>query len=211
MLIRPLLIFTFLLLLLSGYCPGQKPSIRWTVEHPGLQMEVLRFYITDIILYKEHKEVCKDANPRLIDLSEGSVNQPLPASCTSDFNRISFELGIDSATNVRGVMGGDLDPTTGMYWTWQSGYINFKLEATLDDGNGLKQELQYHLGGYRQPYNSRRKIQLSINPAAPTITFYANRFLEAVPDSIPHHVISPGINACILSDGAAAAFSTEKQ
>jgi hypothetical protein len=35
------------------------------------------------------------------------------------YDQIQFQLGIDSLTNVSGAMGGDLDPTKGMYWTWQ--------------------------------------------------------------------------------------------
>ena len=33
------------------------------------------------------------------------------------YNKISFSLGIDSATNNQGALTGDLDPQNGMYWS----------------------------------------------------------------------------------------------
>ena len=44
-------------------------------------------------------------------------------------------------------MDGDLDPVHGMYWTWQSGYIQFKLEGLLRDSAG-ERKLELHLGGF---------------------------------------------------------------
>ena len=83
----------------------------------------------------------------------------LPPDLTYD--QLAFDIGIDSITNVSGAMGGDLDPTKGMYWTWQSGYINFKLEGTSPDCPARKNEFQFHLGGYAYPNASVQKIALT--------------------------------------------------
>ena len=76
------------------------------------------------------------------------------------FNTIAFNLGIDSITNVSGAQGGDLDPTKGMYWAWQSGFINIKLQGTSNSCPPPKNEFEFHLGGYQYPFNSLQTIIL---------------------------------------------------
>ena len=61
-------------------------------------------------------------------------------------------------TNVSGALGGALDPTQGMYWTWQSGYINLKLEGDFTQSMNAKNDFVFHLGGYQSPFNTIQKI-----------------------------------------------------
>jgi hypothetical protein len=65
---------------------------------------------------------------------------------------LKFGIGIDSTLHVKGIQSGVLDPIHGMYWTWQSGYINFKLEGQIKVQQQW-QNFQFHIGGYRSPYN----------------------------------------------------------
>src|SRR4051812_28015316 len=46
------------------------------------------------------------------------------------YKSIRFMLGVDSARNVSGVQNGDLDLSKSgdMFWSWNTGYIFFKLE-----------------------------------------------------------------------------------
>ena len=60
--------------------------------------------------------------------------------------RIYFQIGIDSLTNVSGDLDGDLDPALGMYWAWNSGYINMKLEGKSSSCKSVKKEFQFHIG-----------------------------------------------------------------
>ena len=77
-------------------------------------------------------------------------------------DKIKFNLGIDSLTNVSGVMGGDLDPTKGMYWTWQSGYINFKMEGSSAVCPTRNHEFQFHIGGYQDPFYAMQTLELEV-------------------------------------------------
>lgn len=65
-----------------------------------------------------------------------------------DYTAIKFLIGVDSIRNVSGAQTGGLDPSTGMFWTWNSGYIFFKVE-----GNSQKYapntKFTYHVGGFR--------------------------------------------------------------
>jgi len=95
----------------------------------------------------------------LIDASsENSLLLSLNHDSKITFNSIKFNLGIDSITNVSGAMGGDLDPTKGMYWTWRNGYINTKIEGRCSASPLPKQAFQFHLGGYESPFNSMQRI-----------------------------------------------------
>jgi hypothetical protein len=44
-------------------------------------------------------------------------------------SKITFSAGIDSLTSTAGIQKGVIDPINGMYWAWQSGYVNFKIEG----------------------------------------------------------------------------------
>ena len=56
-------------------------------------------------------------------------------------------FGIDSAIQVGGVGTGALDPVRGMYWTWQTGYVQWKMEGAIRV-NGEEHPLELHLGGF---------------------------------------------------------------
>lgn len=127
-------------------------------------VETLRFYISNLQLLQNGQVVVSDKNTaHLIDASDKNtlhfiVEKPQNIA----YNQVKFNLGIDSLTNVSGALGGDLDPTKGMYWTWQSGYINFKLEGKNPHCKTRNNAFQLHLGGYAAPYNTLQTIVLDI-------------------------------------------------
>lgn len=123
-------------------------------------IEELRFYISEIALYNKGDLVWKDNVPaRLIDFKD-SASQYIQLNFDEElkYDELKFNLGIDSTLNSSGALGGDLDPTKGMYWSWQSGYINFKLEGSTIN----KEKIQYHIGGYQYPYNSLQNLVFPI-------------------------------------------------
>lgn len=124
-------------------------------------IEELRFYISEIALYNKGNLVWKDNVPaHLIDFKDSS-SQYIQLNFDEElkYDELKFNLGIDSALNSSGALGGDLDPTKGMYWSWQSGYINFKLEGSTIN----KEKFQYHIGGYQYHYNSLQNLVFPIN------------------------------------------------
>lgn len=212
---------TFLLsfLVLATTAVPQKVTIEWQTDYllqsagsltrndsGPFRVEMLKFYVSDLSFYKEGKRVYSGPLHTLIDLTDSSKTIVLPADCPEDFNRIDFLLGIDSTTNTQGVLGDDLDPTNGMYWTWQSGYVNFKLEAVASHTLSPSR-LEYHLGGYQQPYAAQRAVSLHVAGPKAVIVFNTQGFLASIPGDIPRHVMSPGREACLLSDLAVNAFS----
>jgi hypothetical protein len=134
-------------------------------KNDSIQISLCKFYFSDIELYQKGKLVYKEENSfHLINLNDS-------LSCSFDlkgnniqFDEIRMNIGIDSSTNVSGIMGGDLDPVKGMYWTWQSGYIHFKLEGIYYPKFSSEKEITLHLGGYRTPHQTIQQLKFTCSP-----------------------------------------------
>ena len=153
-------------------------------------------------LYSNGAIVAEDpALAHLIDASDtNSSSIIIPIHKNVVYDEIRFDLGIDSTTNVSGVLGGDLDPTKGMYWTWQSGYINFKLEGNAKQCTNPKKEFIYHIGGYAHPYGSIQELSLKTSGTSKVLVVLE---LKALFDHIQldkeANIMSPSQNAVSFS------------
>jgi hypothetical protein len=180
-------------------------------DKESIVLEMLRFYISGIQLLQNDSLVWQEReSDHLYDLEEAKgIALRVPVSVT--YNRIRFYIGIDSLTNVSGAMGGELDPVHGMYWTWQSGYINFKAEGRSSASTHLKKEFQLHLGGYESPNNALRQITLSTRSQSNIeVYFDLQQFLQAAELAKRSHIMSPGPEAVKLSAMAAECFKTKQ-
>tara|TARA_B100000809_G_C15092336_1_gene513668 strand:+ start:1090 stop:1674 length:585 start_codon:yes stop_codon:yes gene_type:complete len=177
-----------------------------------LQITRVRFYISNIQLLKNGKVVATEKDSyHLIDASDkSSLSMAIPVKSKIDYDEIFFLLGIDSLTNFSGVMGGDLDPTKGMYWAWNSGYINFKLEGKSPLCETRNNEFSFHLGGYSAPYPSYQIIKLAVKKSNQlTIKVDFAQFLEQIDLAKQTKVMSPGKLAQDLSIQVAKLFSVQ--
>ena len=131
------------LVLEKNYSPMNNPD--------SFRINSCKFYISGIELLQNAKLIYKEKKSfHLLDAAE-AASMTLMLNTPKDvlFNQIKFNIGIDSTTNASGAIGGDLDPTKGMYWTWQSGYINVKLEGQCSNlCKTRNNEFEFHLGGY---------------------------------------------------------------
>jgi endonuclease/exonuclease/phosphatase family metal-dependent hydrolase len=117
-----------------------------------LHVETLKCYVGHIELLDMNKQIIgKDSiSYRLLDFSNrSSMNFSIPIN-NQKASYIRLTLGVDSVTNAAGVHCCALDTANGMYWSWQSGYIQFKLEGKEKDGNALN----LHLGGFSNEHMS---------------------------------------------------------
>lgn len=180
-------------------------------KNDSLLIETLKFYISNIELLQNNQPVFKEKNSfHLVDLSEiVSLNFVLPTNII--FDQIKFNLGIDSVTNYNGAMGGDLDPTKGMYWTWQNGYINFKIEGKSNLCINKNKEFIFHLGGFEFPYNSLQTIQLKIeNKSNIDVNLDLKKWFNQIDLSQQDKLMSPGNEAILLSNKLSPIFSVSK-
>ena len=79
---------------------------------------------------------------------------------------ISFLLGVDSILNCSGAQSGALDPLNDMFWTWNNGYIFFKLEGSSDVSTGDLNRIEHHIGGFKGVNKTIRTAYLPINNTA---------------------------------------------
>ena len=178
----------------------------------SIQFETLKFYISNLRFNLNNENTFIEKNSfHLIDMEDrNSLHVSVPDSLNGSISNLSFNLGIDSTTNVSGAMGGDLDPTKGMYWTWQNGYINFKLEGKSTLCKTRNNEFQFHIGGYMNPFTTLQKIELPINKVGScTIVFDLEQLMDKIDLSILNHVMSPQLDAVEISKKIVTAFSIE--
>ena len=118
----------------------------------------LNYYISNIILTRKDGGqfiVPQDSSYFLIsEEDEHSQRFALHNVPAGDYNKISFIIGVDSLRSTMDVSKrqGVLDPAQGhdgMYWTWNSGYIFFKMEGTSPSAPADQDhKFYYHVGGY---------------------------------------------------------------
>ena len=86
----------------------------------------------------------------LVDLIDGD------SSFIVKRNRSFYLLyGTDSLSNISGAFNGALDPINGMYWTWNTGFINLKIEGT----SSSQDKIEWHIGGYQQPWTTSQWLK----------------------------------------------------
>ena len=175
----------------------------------SIQFSTLKFYVSSLEFYHNNQFVWKESNSfHLIDLLQPEnnlISLNIPYGLV--FNQLKFTLGIDSTTSVSGAMGGALDPTKGMYWTWQSGYINFKIEGKCSQSPAPKNDFTFHLGGYLYPFSTAQKISFPVKNDVATIQFDLLKFTSQIPFNNINHIMSPGEKSVLLSKLAASYFS----
>lgn len=165
-------------------------------------VETFKFYLSALEFLKDDQSIWREtASFHLVDAGdEKTMHLGLNASPELGFNRIRFTLGIDSLTQVSGAMGGDLDPTKGMYWTWDNGYINTKIEGKSTLCATRNREFQLHLGGYRSDVNTSRTVTLPVKPAAEIqLLVDLKTVLSEVDLAKTHHIMSAGKEAVRIS------------
>lgn len=172
----------------------------------------LKLYLTKIKFYHDNSLVyCPHIDAHLIDVSKPSTCQwyeAIPDGIV--FNKVHFTIGVDSLTHRRGPLDGALDPINGMYWTWQSGYINVKIEGTSSRSSAKGKRIQYHIGGYHSATNTVREITLPIYGNNLYIGFDIGQFFDNV-DFDVNHIMAPSPKAAQLSTLIASCILSRKE
>ena len=142
---------------------GQKVELSKKYESDGhwFQFESLRFYISAVSISGEESTWKDPKSVHLIDL-EDSLSLFISHEAKNG-NRLAFNIGLDSSTNVSGIMDGDLDPIKGMYWAWNTGYIHFKLEGFSSESILPNKSFEFHLGGYVFPNATIQAVEISLD------------------------------------------------
>ena len=169
--------FYIILLIITGFCvtqsSAQKAIVKISINHFA---NGKKLHLGDSTYYTSNGE------PYLIKRLKYYISRPgfknnlqdtaflIDASGKNEFEinvdpgtypHFIFTLGIDSLMQSTGAQTGALDVMNGMFWTWNSGYINFKLEGYSDSSTADLNRIEHHIGGYRQPFATDKKIEIS--------------------------------------------------
>jgi len=181
-------------------------------EKESLTIDFLKFYISDITFLKEGTQVGRSKEKHhLIDAQNSLIYKALCTIKKEKFDTITFLVGLDSKTQEKGIQGGVLDPTSQMYWTWQNGFINFKLEGKSSLCPTRKNKFQFHVGGFQEPYATSQEVSLKVKGAAPlVIEVDVASFFNAIDISQTNTVTSPNKNAVMVSKVLPTLFSVHE-
>lgn len=186
----------------------------WFVSKNGdsIQFDNIRFYLSNIQFEMGDKTLIKDTvKAHLIDIFEPTTLKiALKNMGFSKIKAMRFNIGIDSLTNVSGALSGDLDPQKGMYWAWQSGYINMKIEGRSPQCKNRKNVFQYHIGGYLPPFYAMRQLEMPLNQTyteGVNLHIDFSKFFENITIPIQNSIMMPCREAMQLADYSTSMFS----
>lgn len=116
-----------------------------------LKYFVSNFKLTNVdgIVYTVPQDSCYF----LIDEANAAAHDATLRLPEGEYKTLSFVLGVDSLRNTSDISKrtGALDVSGAaidMYWSWNSGYIFFRLDGTSAAVTSMGGVLQYHVGGF---------------------------------------------------------------
>lgn len=193
-------------------------SVRWGLElltlekyyklgKDSLMIQELKFYLSDFQFEKETRKHML-IGPKLINLQDSNSLHLFPDFTVEEYQSLRFDFGLDSSYHVSEIVDGPLNPMNGMYWAWNSGYIQFKCTGTSSSIPLTDQTFEYHLGGYRQPFETLVPIEIGIR--GNTLILDIKPFFEQMVDfTLIQRVMIPGRIAQLYSLDLSKAFRFE--
>jgi hypothetical protein len=188
--------------------PLKKNKWYVTKKSDSIQLTSLKFYLTNFKLSTPTLVASESEMNLLIDGFKKKVFKLnfLVDKITKN-DRLICDLGVNQAHNTSGANAGDLDPVNGMFWSWQSGYINFKIEGVSPSCMTRKNKFQFHIGGYQNPHNTLRNFTINLNKQNLELNLNLEKFFEFTKLSNENQVLIPGSNADQLATVFYNAFS----
>lgn len=125
----------------------------------------LKYYVSNLNLEGDHSWKNPDGYFLMnAAAADNSIEISVP---TGNYKTLQFLLGVDSLRNCSGAQTGALDPLNDMFWTWNSGYVMFKLEGTSTASTSDLQRIEHHIGGYKGENNVATKINFNFKNDEP--------------------------------------------
>ena len=97
---------------------------------------------------------------RLVSLrNPASWQLRLPDAPAGRYQSLELMVGVDSTQSMRLDHSGQLAPDSGMFWTWDTGFLHTKTEGFVGRG---RQYFSWHVGGFAFPDANQRRIQIPL-------------------------------------------------
>ncbi len=172
-----------------------------------ITFHTLKFYISQFTCKNDNALILRMEKVILVDLEDSTSQKIELAPAENKYydkrtKHISFLLGTDSLMNVSGNLEGPLDPINGMYWAWNSGYINLKAEGTIQDSTGNTSLFEFHIGGYMPPNATAQALsfELDLEKQHPIIAIQMDEWMEFAFEKGIHSLMIPGKAAVKLAN-----------
>jgi|SRR5688572_3813510 len=130
----------------------------------------LKYYVSNVKLINSQngKTFTEPNSYHLIDLEAGKTKFNFTGVPVKSYDKVEFSIGVDSAQNTSIDKKGDLNPDGDMAWTWNTGYIFFKLDGFTSNNKGLL----LHVGGT----SNYKKLSFPLNQS---VTFQKGKPVTA--------------------------------
>jgi hypothetical protein len=180
-----------------------------------------KYYISNVKLIKD--DWTKHEVPNSYFLINANDTNTLKVNLANipggKYTGVEYMIGVDSTRNVSGAQTGALDPVNGMFWSWNQGYIFFKLEGNSPAANNSY--FEFHVGGFTGVNNALRTTTIDFTPSVLIVdggkreaeihilTDVLEVFKNPVNWTIAGHsaVTMPGVNASTIATNYADMFS----
>ena len=185
-------------------------------QNDTLTFDKIKMYLSKPqLIYKNDLMDEKENSYHLIDIEKPKSQQfSINNTSKKKITGLKFNIGVDSLASVSGAMEGALDATNGMYWAWQSGFINFKIEGKSSSCLTRKNKFQFHVGGYLEPYYAMREMSINFNEKSIknneiTIQVDLAKLFSEIRLSETNAIMIPGKEAMKIADLAKNMFSVQ--
>lgn len=131
-------------------------------------VDKLLYYISNIQLHTSNGFTYTEPESYyLVDFTKpNSLHLMVKGVPRANYTSISFLIGVDHQRSVSGAQTGALDPANNMFWDWNTGYINVKLEGYSPQSTAFLNKIVYHIGGHIGKFNGLRSVDFPFNDTA---------------------------------------------
>lgn len=185
-----------------------------------LSFTMIKYYISNIKLKKaDGSEYIQPESYYLIDAADPAKSSiQIPNVPPGNYVGITYTIGVDSIRNVSGAQEGALSTSNNMFWSWNTGYIFFKIEANSPQSPNGK--VKYHVGGFsgannaiRSDYKSFGTDILNVNgPKKAKIHFHVDMehvWHDNTTVNSLNDIHMPGANAAKIANHFKSAFELD--
>ena len=186
--------------------PLELQQVYLTENKDSIRFSTLKMYFSDFRFKNKINGGISTIDTLIFyDLADSSTHTFFNELALTNFESLAFTLGLDSTKNVSGELENAYDPLLGMYWAWNTGYVNLKLAGKSNLILTKTHDFEFHLGGYRYPLATAQNIEVDLNDQY--IYFDLQKlFSESINLSKNHHIMLPGKEAFLISQGLSDCF-----
>jgi hypothetical protein len=187
--------------------PLELQRVYLTKNKDSISFSTLKMYFSDFRFTEKNSGNTINIDTLIFyDLADSSTHAFFKELEMSNYDAVSFTLGLDSSKNVSGELENAYDPLLGMYWAWNTGYVNLKLAGKSSLVLTKTHDFEFHLGGYRFPYASAQQVQVDLLDSY--IQFELSLlFPDVISLKKTHHLMLPGKEAFLILQGLTACFN----